>query len=146
VATPNRGFSITPILSGSEAVKVMLVVVDAGGERESKTECYVLGMSNVSVALGWEDSVGVVHVDTAEPLDLPARTRQKIISMTTRKGCDQAIMEIEITFSDHDFRECEVTLPGGILHNAHVITKDCPLFGKTCDSDMKATLICCVTA
>ncbi len=91
----------------------MLVVVDAGGERESKTECYVLGMSNVSVALGWEDSVGVVHVDTAEPLDLPARTRQKIISMTTCKGCDQQLWLLKLHFLITTFGNARLLFQAG---------------------------------
>jgi len=102
-------------------------------------------MSNEFAVLGWEDNLGVMHADTVETSYLPSRTREKIILMSTRKGAGQEIAGIELFFSENDFAHCEVNFVDGTFKTAFVITKNCPLFGKTCDGDMKSTLISCVS-
>ena len=144
-ATGSRGYSITALHNDSPTAKVLLVVKGADGQVESNVECFVLGMSNDDAALSWEDDEGVIHFDTIATSDLPQRTRRKVIMLTTRSGADQEILGVQISFFDSDFSHCEVTLPDGTSENAFVITKDCPLFGKTCDGDMKQALISCLT-
>jgi len=126
------------------AVKVSVTDLSPDFKPVATNVFHVLGYSTRNVVLARMGGDGTVRADIANIDMLPPKTVKEMKSATSKKGAGQKLATEVCAFTEDDFLECNLNVPGGSIPG-YVCTKDGPLFGKTCDHEMMESLVLMVT-